>query len=144
MHVSCVTAVEMDHAPSILDEIPYEGVLFLVAACAARIFFPLLSAPLFGIGLSVTFARLAIKLLSCYDKKLLIDLTKEACKLHRKYPKLQLICFLFSLAIAFISKTLGFLAGAITGSSGALILDVENHILMQQLERRNVTRPSRP
>ena len=132
-------ASSSDILETILEEIPFEGTAFLAAALAARFFFPLFTAPLLGIGLSLTVTRLAIKFLGRYDRKLMVDLTKEACKLHREYPNLQLICFLFSLSIALLSKTLGFLAGAAAGSFGAVILDVENYKRLQQIDRKKIS-----
>jgi hypothetical protein len=117
-------------------EIPIEGIAFLATSVVMRLFIPAFSPPLFGIGLSLCATRLAINFLGSYDKRTVVELTKEACKFNRKYPKLQLITFLFTIVLSFFSRTLAFFAGTVAGSFGALLLDVENYKLMQQTDRK--------
>lgn len=120
----------------ILNAIPIEGIAFVVASCAVRIFSASLAAPLLGIGVSILTTRLVLKTIDCYDNKLLVNLTKEACKFNKNYPKLQMITFICALALSFVSKTLSFIVGACLGSFGSIILDVESYKLMQQANRK--------
>lgn len=118
-----------------LNAVPVEGIAFIVASLAARIFIPPITAPLLGIGISVIITRVAIKAIEWYDTTLLVGLTKEACKFNKNYPKLQMITFICALALSFISKTLSFLAGVALGSFGSVILDVESYKSLQQTNR---------
>jgi hypothetical protein len=116
--------------------IPIESVAFLIGAVAVRVFSTALTAPFLGIGLSILVTRLVIKLIDCYDDTLLVNLTKEVCKFNKRYPKLQIITFIATLALCFLSKTLSFILGISLGSFGSIILDVENYKLLQQANRK--------
>ncbi len=119
-----------------LIETPAEALAFAVAAAAMRVFIPCLSAPLLGISAGLLATKLVLKISSCYTSNLLISLTKEACKLNRKYPKLQLIAFIFAMSISFLSRFLGIVLGIALGSFGAVILDIENYKLLQKVTRK--------
>jgi hypothetical protein len=114
---------------------PVEGVAFLVASIAVRLFSTSLTAPLLGIGLSIIATRVVLKIVEWYDQRTIVFLNKEACKLKGNYPNLEKVSFCFSLAVSFISKPLGFVAGALLGCFGSIILDVENYKLMQKQHR---------
>ncbi|MEI8125163.1 MAG: hypothetical protein WCG42_05370 [Parachlamydiaceae bacterium] len=118
-----------------LNETPLEGVAFLIASAVVRIFSHPLVAPLVGIGLSIITTKLVLKSISTYDHSLTVNLTKETCKLRKKYPKLQLIGFIFACAISFASKTLGFASGFLVGTFGSIVFDVERYKLMQSADR---------
>lgn len=120
----------------LIDALPVEGMAFLIASFAVRLFNNTLAAPLLGIGISVIITRLVLKAIDCYDGPLLINLTKEACKVNKNYPKLQMITFVCALAFSFISKTLSVLIGACLGSFGSIILDVESYKLLQKANRK--------
>jgi hypothetical protein len=119
----------------LLNSIPAEGVAFLVASVAVRIFSASFACPLLGIGISLVTTTLVLKSLECYDQLLLINLTKEACKLSKKYPKIQMIACICALVFSLISRTSGFLLGALIGSFSSLILDVERYKLIQKANR---------
>lgn len=119
----------------IIAATPVEGVAFLVASLAVRIFSTSLTAPLLGISLSIIATRVVLKVLEWYDQRTIVFLNKEACKLKGNNPNLEKISFCFSLAVSFISKPLGFIAGALLGCFGSIILDVENYKLMQRQHR---------
>lgn len=119
----------------LIDAIPAEGVTFLVASVAIRIFSVSLSTPLLAMGLSVIAVRLLLKIADNYDHQFVVDLTKEVCKFNRTYPQLQTIAFLSALVFSFTSPTLSFFIGVSLGSFSSIILDVEKHKLMQQLRR---------
>ena len=121
---------------NLLNAIPIEGIAFLAASLAVRIFSISLSTPLLGIGISILTTRIALKALDCYDDSLLVELTKEACKFNKRFPKLQIITFIFALALSFYTKTLSFITGACLGSFGSIILDVENYKFLQEANRK--------
>lgn len=120
----------------IFEAVPIEGIAFIIASFAMRIFSTSLAFPLVGIGLAIITTRLVLKVIDRYDNKLLVNLTKEACKFNRNYPKLQMIIFICTLVFSFVSKTLSFSTGACLGSFGSIILDVENYKLQQQANRQ--------
>lgn len=120
-----------------LDAIPVEALGFLSAAAVARLFFQKLSSPLFGIGIGLLTTKLVLKAYESYDSTLLYNLTKEVHKLNRKYPKLQLITFIFTLIISLLSPMIGFLAGTALGAFSAVILNIESHKLMLQANRKD-------
>jgi hypothetical protein len=117
------------------DAIPIEGVTFLAASLGVRILSVSLSAPLLGIGVSMIASRMLLKAIDVLDHRIVVDLTKEACKINRTYPSLQAIVFVSALAFSFTSQSLSFLIGVSLGSFGSIILDVERHKLMQQWNR---------
>jgi len=119
----------------IFDAVPVEGITFLIASLAIRLFTTTLSSPLFGIGISIIVTRLVLKAIDRYDNTLLINLTKTACKFNKEYPTLQLITFICALAFSFLSGPLSFVIGACLGSFGSVMLDVEHYKKMQQANR---------
>lgn len=121
-----------------LNVIPTEGVTFIVASLAVRIFSSSLACPLLGIGISLVTTTLVLKSLECYDQLLLINLTKEACKLSKKYPKIQMIACICALVFSLLSKTFSFILGAFIGSFSSLILDVERYKLIRQANRNRL------
>lgn len=123
------------YVKKIIDAIPVEGVTFLVASLAVRLFSVSLAVPLLGIGASIIASKFLLKAIDFYDHQIVVDLTKEACKLHRVYPSLQIIGFISALALSFTSQSLSFFVGVSLGSFGSIILDVERHKLMQQWNR---------
>lgn len=123
---------------SLLNEIPFEAAAFAVAGLALQFFFPSLSAPLFGISIALASTKLVLKFLDRYDNVKLLRITKEACKLNKSYPNLQLVGFIASLALSLLSQNVGFVVGIAVGAFGAVILDIENYKLMQQANRRNL------
>jgi hypothetical protein len=124
---------------ALFEQIPIEGIAYLVASVAIRIFSISLSFPLLGIGLSILTTNLALKTLEWYDSQLVVDLTKEACKFNRTYPNLQLVIFTSALAISFLTETLSFFAGIYLGSFGTIIMDVENYKRLQEESRKQQT-----
>lgn len=122
----------------ILDQMPFEGVAYLVASIAVRVFSTALSAPLLGIGISIVATNLALKTIEWYDNQLVIDLTKEACKFNRNYPNLQWVMFIAALAMSFLSETLSFITGIYLGSFGTIIMDVENYKRLQDESRKQL------
>jgi hypothetical protein len=122
-------------AATLISATPIEGVAFLVASAVVRIFSVPLSAPLLGIGLSFIATRLVLKMIDCYDPKLIIHLKIEAYILIGKYPELHKIAICFALAISFLSTQLGFISGAVLGSFVSVTLDVENYKLIQKSNR---------
>lgn len=123
----------------ILDNIPVEAAGFFCLAAIARIAFQSLVAPLMGIGVGILGTKLVLKAFDSYDSRPLVHLTKEACKINKKYPKLQLISLIFALSIGFLSPPLSFIAGSILGIFGAIILDVESYKLIQEANRKERT-----
>lgn len=117
------------------DSIPMEGVTFVVASLAMRVFSVTLSTPLLGIGLSIIAARLFLKAIDPYAHRLVVDLTKEACRINRAYPNLQTMAFIAALAISFTSQSLSLFIGVSLGTFGSIVLDVERHKLLQQWNR---------
>lgn len=122
-------------AKQFIDTIPVEGITFVVASLAIRIFSTSLTTPLLGIGISIIASRFLLKVIDLYAHRIAVDLTKEACKINRTYPNLQLIAFVSALVFSFTSQTLSFLIGVSLGGFGSIILDVERHKLMQQWNR---------
>jgi hypothetical protein len=129
-------AFQLEAGIESFDLLSLEGAAFTVAGLACRLFFPPAYPALLSIGASLCAVHLAIKLLSCYDDAMVLGLTKEACKVNRKYPKLHLISFIFSIAIGFVSKTVAFLTGIAIGSFAAVILEVENYKYLQRTDRK--------
>lgn len=121
----------------VLYEIPVESLGFFSAAALAHFLMKKWVAPLLGVGLGLLATRLVIKAFDRYDSRPLVNLTKEACKLNRKYPKLQLITFIFALAISFLWPFVGLAVGTLLGAFGAVILDVENYKLILQANRKD-------
>ncbi|HEV8051867.1 MAG TPA: hypothetical protein VGP47_05175 [Parachlamydiaceae bacterium] len=134
-HPNNPTHPKISNALKLLNAIPSEGIAFLVGSLAVRILSPTFASPLLGIGISLITATLVLKSLECYDSPLLINLTKETCKLSKKYPKIQMITCICALAFSLISKTFSFFIGAALGSFASIILDVERYKLMQQANR---------
>ncbi len=118
-----------------LSATPVESVAFSLAALAARIFIPCLSVPLLGIAAGVLTTKLVWKFFDRYNAPM-AGITKIACRFNKKHPKLQLITFIFTLAISCFSQGLGLLAGTLLGCFGAVILDVESYKLIQQARRK--------
>lgn len=135
----CRPAIPADSNPVIdcLCETPAESVAFTLAAVAARVFIPWLTMPLLGIAAGVLATKLVLKLFDRYNVSL-VGITKEACRFNKKYPKSQLIGFIFTLCMGWLSQTLGVIAGIILGSCGALVLDVESYKLIQQAKRKRI------
>lgn len=130
---------EINSIPSkLLHLIPIESLAFLVGSLAVRIFCLAPAAPLIGIGISIITTRLVLKIIDCYDTSLLVNITKEACKFNKRYPKLQMIAFISAIALSFITQDLSFIMGACIGSFGSIILDVENYKLLQQANRKQL------
>lgn len=118
------------------ESIPIEGIAYLVASIAVRVFSVSLSYPLLGIGLAMVVTNLALKTIEWYDNQLIIDLTKEACKFNRAYPNLQRIMFASALAISFLTETLSFVVGIYLGSFGTILMDIENYKRLQEERRK--------
>lgn len=111
---------------------PIEGLAFIATAAVTNLFIPSITPSLIAIGTALFSATLVLKALNRYTSFFAIKLTKEACKLRRAYPKLQVITLIFSLAISFLSKAAGVLAGIVLGTFGAIVLDVEYYKLQQR------------
>lgn len=135
---SASSSFDCFHRDSCFKIIPIESIAFLIASVAASVFSHSIAAVFLGIALSIATTKLVLKAFDCYDRSLVVNVTKEICKFNKKHPKLQLIAFLFALAIGFASKPLGLIAGAFLGSFGSIVLDVESYRLMQQTNRRVV------
>ena len=82
-------------------------------------------------------AKLVLNVASQYDNIRLVNLTKEACSLNKKYPKLQMIALIFAMTVSYLYQPLSFAAGALIGSFGAVVLDIERYKLLQQSERNH-------
>lgn len=119
-----------------LFEAATDAVPFVIAAAFTRLFALPLTSPILGIGTAAFVGKLVLKTLKWYDDRILINLTKEACKFNQKHPKLQLVSFIFVLTISFLSQTTALLTGIALGCFGATILDVENYKRRQQANRR--------
>lgn len=122
-------------AATFLSSTPIEGIAFLITSLAVRIFSVPLSVPLLGIGLSFIATRLVLKMIDCYDPKVIIHLKIEAYKLIGKYPSLPKIAICFALAISFLSKHLGFITGLALGCFVSITLEVENYKILQNANR---------
>lgn len=118
--------------PGAFFELPIESLAFAVAGSVASIFRFTAAAALGGISLGLLTAKLVAKILNLYDPKLMIDFTKETCKLVRQYPRLQFISFIITLIISIPSQNLGFGAGVAFGGFAAIILDVEKYKHIRQ------------
>lgn len=120
---------------STLYETPAEAAVFAVGAVAMKIFIPRLVIPLIGISFSLILSRLAIKIIDRYDISLLLTLKMKVCSIKETYPKLQLVAFITTLAVSVLFPNVGFVLGTLVGAYGAIVLDVENFVLMQKSTR---------
>lgn len=119
-------------------EIAVEAVAFAVAATVVYLFKSPMFAPLLGISIGLFTSKLVVKILDHYNGSFLIKLSKQACTLYKNFPKLQLISFIFALAISTLSDTFGLIFGIALGSFEALVLNIENYKLLQQANRKKV------
>lgn len=126
---------EESFAKRIADAIPVEGAAFLVASIAVRVFSTSLTVPFLGIGISIIASKFLLKAIDAFDHQIVIDLTKEVCKINRMYPNLQTIGFICAIAFSFTSQSLSFLIGVSLGGFGSIVLDVERYKLLQQWNR---------
>lgn len=117
---------------SALFEFPIEALSFAVAGLVASFFKFAAAAALKGIGFGLLSAKLAAKAMDRYHPEQLIELTKKACNLVRKYPKLQFISFTITLIMSSFFRNLSFGAGVMVGSFNAIILDVERYKQIRQ------------
>lgn len=122
----------------LLDSIPSEGLTCLAASVAVRIFSTSLAVPLFNIGVSMFATQLVLKVLECYDGATLITLTKEAYRVNKNYPKLQVIACLSAFAFSLISETLSIMIASCLGSFRTILLDVESCKRLQQANRQKM------
>lgn len=120
----------------VCDELPIGGIAFIVASVAIKIFSPPLAAPLLGAGIAVITTKLVRKGIGWYDNRILVNLTKEICKLNKKFANIQFVAVIFAIAISFLYPPLGLVAGALIGCYSAIIFDVERAKLMQQARRK--------
>lgn len=121
----------------ILYETPAEAAGFAIMGLVMQALKPSLVAPFIGICSSLVLSRLVVKVLDQYNIQSLVKIKKEICKLNNNYPKLQMIAFIFALAISLLTPVLGFLVGSAVGTVGAIVLDVENNKILQNKNRRN-------
>lgn len=115
-----------------LFEFPIEALAFAIASFVASLFRLSAALPLRGIGLGLFTEKLAAQAMSFYSPSKMIGLTKEACKLVRHYPRLQLISFIVTLIVSIPFRNLGFYAGIAVGGFGAIILEVEKYKYLRQ------------
>lgn len=120
-----------------VDSIPFGGIAFIVASLAIKVFSQPLAAPLLGMGIGAIATKLVKNVIDWYDSKLLVDLTKEAHKLNKRFAHLQLIALIFAFAISFVFKPFGFVAGAFIGCFSATVFDMERAKLGQQDNRKH-------
>lgn len=113
-------------------DLPVESLAFAIAGFAAMIFKFSFAASLAGISFGMVAANLATKILRLYHPILVIDITKELCKLVRRYPKLQFISFIITLVVGSLFQKVGFFVGSIVGGFNAIILDVEKYKHLRQ------------
>ncbi len=112
-------------------ETPTTVAWFIISGIALRTLFPFMGPPFFGISLAILATRLVLKGVKAYNLDLLLYV-KDKAEIFEKFPILQIIGFIFSLAISgLISYWLGFIvAGAVGVISGIFI---QTHIVEQQL-----------
>jgi len=127
----------LDFAKDCLRDPPVEGIVFVIGAAAANVFISFLTVPLLGIGISMITTKLVLKALDRYNNAAFIDLTKEVCKFHKKFSKLQVIGCIVALALGYLSQAVALTVGIAVGFCGAVILDVEKHKVAQCAARRD-------
>lgn len=106
---------------------------YVLLGVMAGAFSPSLSLPFYALAattLATKLVLLAAKAIDPYHVRRLSWLKQSANDLIQSYPKLQLISFLFSLAISFISQNA---AAAVAG-----ILGILNGIILESSECRHL------
>lgn len=118
-----------------LSEFPFEAAAYAIAAMAVRVFSRALSLPLAGISIGLLGGKLVLKAMDRYNQKTLVHVTKEAHQFNKNHPYVQLIGFVFALAMSTLSPAVALVAGLSFGGYQAILLDVESYKRMQQSNR---------
>jgi hypothetical protein len=127
----CEIKTEKDKRSSkFLKEIPFEALVFAVAALAAKIFIPFLTYPLMAISSSMFITALVFKISQAYNVKVIYKLTDELYKYNKLYPKLQPIGFVFAMAISYLYVPMGVIYSSLFGVYSEFILQVEFHQML--------------
>ena len=119
-----------------INEFPVEASGFLGVAAISHIFTSRLAAPLFGISIGLIIAKITLTIFNLKESHCTPYIIKRICKLNRQYPKIQIIAFVFILALSLITPFTAMCAGSVLGYYAGLILNVEKCKLTQKANRR--------
>ena len=117
---------------------------FVFIGLAAMAFFPLLAPPFFAFSVMTICSRLvllAAKSLDRYHVKWLSKLNKAASSLIERYPNLQLILFIFILAMGCLSQDVGIVAAGLLGILNGVLIEVNRCQQTQQIKREELSSP---
>lgn len=107
--------------------------LFVILGIAAHFFCPALTPPLLAMAIAAFTTRTIVKILDAYNFNLLINLQENVANFFKRYSKLQLIAFIFSLAISFLIPLVGVISGSALGVANGIIMGIE---LSKQAQKR--------
>ncbi len=117
-------------------EIIIKVALFVILGSAALFLYPPIAPPFFAIAISFAAVRLVVKGIDCYNASLLDNAKKKVWGFISKHPKLQIIIFLFAVAISPLVGFLGIGIAASLGILNAFVTDAQNSRHAQQLQAR--------
>ncbi len=129
-------------AMTFVYETPLNVVVFAIIGIALHFFLPKLALPFFAISASMMLTRLAVKIADRYHFHYLKSIQTAACQLCSKYPKLQLIGFIFAVAISPIAPPVGIVCGVAFGILGGIMIEIENYKKQQHINQVKMDNPS--
>lgn len=133
---------KLDTVGTFLYETPANVIIFAVTGITLRLFASKFSAPFLAISASMMLTRLAVKIADRYHFQYLEPIQKAACQLCSKYPKVQLITFLFSIAVTAIAPPVGVACAIALGILGGIMIEIENCKKQQQINQAKQDNPS--
>jgi len=114
----------------------------VITGLALSILFPAIAPPFFATATSLVLTRLAVKILAGYNLGFIEYLKKKAYEIHAKYPKVQMIVFIFALVISGISPIASCITAIALGIFSGIIMGIEHCQRLQKIHRHELANPN--
>jgi hypothetical protein len=98
---------------------------FLAAGVISLLFQSCLAWPFFTIAGAMATATLALNIYSKYDYQAVRLFKEKALDFQQQYPRLQIITFLFILAVSLVSLTLSCILALLFGAYAGVLIDAD-------------------
>lgn len=101
--------------------------LFIALGITFNFIFPSLTPACYALAASSFLTRTFIKLVDYCNESLFDNLKKKFLRCNANYPKLRVICILFSLICSFLSPIIGIISGIIVGTFNGILMGFDQN-----------------
>lgn len=115
--------------------------IFVAVGVAAHFFYPLLAPPFFAIAMTTFASRTVVRIIDACNFKILLKFKETVSNFAQRFAKLQLISFIFSVAICFLLQIAGIVIAGALGIVNGFIMGSDTSKQTQQRQENGADDP---